>query len=57
MQRFYSVQPGDTIFNLARRWGLTMQSLIAANNLADPSVIVQGQQLAVPPTIQEVPTL
>ncbi|HEX3031589.1 MAG TPA: LysM peptidoglycan-binding domain-containing protein, partial [Bacillota bacterium] len=49
MQLFYTLRRGDTIFLLARRWDITPESLIAANNLVPPYTIFVGQQLAVPP--------
>ena len=54
MQYFYSVQTGDTLFQIARRWELPFESLIAANNLQPPYTIFIGQQLAVPPGVNRV---
>ena len=46
---FYTIQPGDTFFNIARRYGITVQSLVNANpQIADPSRIVPGQVICVP---------
>jgi LysM repeat protein len=44
----YVVQPGDTLFKIAVRYGLTTQQLAAANNLYNPSLIYVGQALVVP---------
>lgn len=45
----YTVQPGDTMFEIARRHGLTLQELIAANpQVADPDVLAVGQRLCLP---------
>ena len=33
MQYFYRVQSGDTLYGIARRWGLPLENLIATNNL------------------------
>lgn len=41
----YVVQGGDTLNKIARRFGITVTALIAANNLADPNRIMPGQQL------------
>jgi len=49
MQIFYTVRSGDTLYNIAMRWSLPLQSLIAANNIAAPYTIYPGQQLSVPP--------
>jgi TolB protein len=54
MQYFYRVQSGDTLYEIARRWGLPLESLIAANNLRSPYTIFIDQQLAVPPGVNSV---
>ncbi|MGG6312800.1 LysM peptidoglycan-binding domain-containing protein [Paenibacillus macerans] len=54
MQLFYTVRAGDSIFMIARRWELPIQSLIAANNLTPPYTIYIGQQLSVPPGVDRV---
>lgn len=41
------VQPGDTLFQLARRYGVSMDQLIADNQLPDPSRLVVGQTIVV----------
>ena len=46
--RAYTVQPGDTLFRIAARFGTTVDALAAANGLADPSNIKVGQTLTVP---------
>jgi LysM repeat protein len=43
------VEPGDTLFSIARRNNTTVDALVAANNLATrDSIIVVGQRLALP---------
>ncbi|WP_199613647.1 LysM peptidoglycan-binding domain-containing protein [Paenibacillus alkalitolerans] len=54
MQLFYTVRAGDSLFLIARRWELPIQSLIAANNLTPPYTIFVGQQLSVPPGVDRV---
>jgi len=45
----YTVQPGDTMFFIAQRFGVSLNSLIAANpHITDPSVIFPGDVLCVP---------
>lgn len=44
----YTVQTGDTLFEIARRYGTTVESLIALNNITDPNLIYVGQVLVVP---------
>ncbi|WP_078410156.1 LysM peptidoglycan-binding domain-containing protein [Priestia abyssalis] len=54
MQLFYTVRPGDTLYQMARRWELPVESLIAANNLKPPYTILVGQQLSIPPGVNVV---
>lgn len=51
MQLFYTVRPGDTLYQIANRWKLPVDSLIAANNIRPPYTIFAGQQLSVPPGV------
>jgi len=43
----YVVQAGDTLFSIARRYGVTVQAIQVANNLAGANIRV-GQQLTIP---------
>jgi len=45
----YVVQPGDTLFRIGLLFGLTVDALSAANNLANPNDIEAGQVLIIPP--------
>ncbi|MFB3163468.1 LysM peptidoglycan-binding domain-containing protein [Neobacillus sp. 179-J 1A1 HS] len=54
MQLFYTVRPGDTLYQIARRWELPLETLIAANNLTSPNSIFVGQQLSVPPGVDVI---
>ena len=54
MQYFYTVQSSDTLYEIARRWGLPLENVIASNNLRSPYTIFIGQQLAVPPGVNSV---
>jgi spore germination protein len=42
------VASGDTLYAIARRYGVSMESIAAANGISDPSVLVVGQALAIP---------
>lgn len=42
----YVVRPGDTLFSIARRYGVTVQAIVAANNI-NPSAIYAGQTLKI----------
>lgn len=44
----YTVRAGDTLADIAARFGTSWQTLAAANGLADPDRIMPGQQLAIP---------
>jgi LysM repeat protein len=44
----YVVQPGDTLYSIAVRYGTTVQALVVANNLSSPNLIYVGQTLNVP---------
>ncbi|MCX7624022.1 MAG: LysM peptidoglycan-binding domain-containing protein [Thermomicrobium sp.] len=44
----YVVQPGDTLSAIARRSGVTVADLVAANGLTDPDRIFPGQTLVIP---------
>lgn len=46
--REYIVQPGDTLFSIANRFGVTVQDIVRANNIADPNRIFPGQRLVIP---------
>ncbi len=49
--RHYQVQAGDTLGHVARRYGVSLQSLIRANSLDNPHMIRAGQVLVVPPMV------
>jgi LysM repeat protein len=44
----YTVQPTDTLWDIAATHGITVNALIAANKLADPRLLRPGQTLWVP---------
>jgi LysM repeat protein len=44
----YTVKPGDTLFAIAARNGVTWQDLAAANNMDDDALIQPGQTLTLP---------
>ena len=46
----YIVQPGDTLYKIARRFGVTVDAIVKATNIANPSLIKPGQVLVIPAT-------
>jgi LysM repeat protein len=44
----YTVQPGDTLYEIALRLGIPLDALMAANGLTDPDALDVGQVLLVP---------
>ena len=45
----YTVQPGDTLGQVANDFGISVNSLIWANNLKDSDYLSPGQELKIPP--------
>lgn len=48
LDRTYIVQPGDTLYSLSRRFGMSVTDLAAANRLARPYIISIDQRLVIP---------
>ena len=44
---FYTIQAGDTLSEIASRYGTTVQELVDINNLANPNLIYPGETLRV----------
>ncbi len=47
-EQIYIVQSGDTLFSIARRFGVTVAAIQQRNNIPDPNDIKVGQQLIIP---------
>lgn len=47
-QLVHTVQPGETLFRISQRYGVSLQAIASANNLADPNLIAAGSQLVIP---------
>jgi len=52
--QMYRVRPGDSLWSIARRFGVTVEQLRTWNGLARSATIVPGQRLAVRPPAEEV---
>lgn len=48
-QLVYTIQPGDTLFSIAEQFGVTLDDLVALNNIDNPDLINAGDQLFIPP--------
>lgn len=46
----YVVQPGETLYRIAHRFGVSVSALAAYNHLSDPTRLSIGQILRIPPT-------
>jgi LysM repeat protein len=44
------VQRGETLYSIARRYGVSVGAICAANSIANPRLIYAGQQLVIPIT-------
>lgn len=47
--QIYTVAPGDTVYQIALRFGTTVDAIARANNLSNPAAIQIGQRLIIPP--------
>jgi len=47
-QRFYVILPGDTLGTIAALLGVTVQSIVDLNGLANPDDIQAGQTIEIP---------
>ncbi|WP_078146071.1 LysM peptidoglycan-binding domain-containing protein [Exiguobacterium sp. HVEsp1] len=52
----YTVKSGDTLYSIARTYGVTVSALAAANNITNYSLIYVGQVLIIPTTTVTPPT-
>lgn len=44
----YIVQPGDTLFSISIRFGVSLDELIQANNLTNPDILSPGTAIKIP---------
>ena len=53
--RIHIVQPGETLTRIALRYGMTISTIVEANDLANPSLIFVGQPLLIPGSAPSTP--
>lgn len=46
--QMYIIQQGDTLTEIAERFGVTVEAIVAANSLSDPNRIFPGDMLRIP---------
>ncbi|MEW9096348.1 MAG: glycoside hydrolase family 18 protein [Clostridiaceae bacterium] len=46
----YVVKPGDSVWSISRRFGVTPESILDANGIGEDTVLVVGQSLVIPST-------
>lgn len=51
----YKVAPGDTLYQIAKNYGVTIEAIVQANKLSDPRLINVGQELVIPSTPTPAP--
>ncbi len=56
-QGVHTVRPGDTLWDIAQRYGTTVEALVAANNIANRDLIHPGQQLNIPGADDSAPPI
>jgi len=47
-QTIHVVAPGDTLGAIAQRYGVELSAVVSLNSIANPSLIVVGQQIVIP---------
>ncbi len=47
-QDIYTVKPGDTLYSIATRYGVTVNAIVRANDLQNPNALSIGQKLVIP---------
>lgn len=45
---FYVVQPGDSLWKIARRYGTTVEAITKVNDVPDPDRVTVGQKVLIP---------
>jgi LysM repeat protein len=48
----YVIQPGDNLWNLSERFGVSWEELARMNDISNPSLIISGQTLMIPGDVE-----
>jgi murein DD-endopeptidase MepM/ murein hydrolase activator NlpD len=51
----HKVAPGETMYRIAKNYGITVEELSAANGISDPRTLALGQELVIPGFEKPVP--
>lgn len=43
----YTVKPGDTLYSIAKRFGTSVEKIVAENNISNPNLIYPGDILSI----------
>jgi LysM repeat protein len=54
-ERVYVVEAGDTLSEIATRFGVTVNELVEENDIDDPNIILRGQRLVIPGPVDVIP--
>lgn len=54
--QIHTVEPGDTLFKIASQYGVTIDVIVAANDIPDVNQLEVGQQILIPAPGSVVPT-
>jgi len=52
---YHQVRPGETLYRISKAYGVSVEDLVAANRIADPTRIEVGQRVRVPGARHTVP--
>lgn len=42
------IQPGDSLYRISLQYGVSVEAIVAANNIVNPNLIIAGQELIIP---------
>lgn len=56
-QSIHVVQQGENLFRISQRYGVSIDAVVQANGIPDASMIFIGQELIIPPTAAQTPTI